>query len=251
MKFNQWTLGLAAAGVINLASAAKAEEAPSQVLTALSSTTLSGYVDTSANWKFGTGLAVPGRFNDGTSKQDGFNLNVVKLSLEKPLSEGEWSAGYKFDMLFGPDAGLFLAADRGSEALFGSSPDFCSDLALGPALPLGPKPDFLGPPNFPDFDMPGFCGRAMLMWAHQRNVALRLIEPGKPNQNAYVESFNGRFRDECLNEHWFETLLQARAEIASWRTDYNEVRPHSSCDRMPPARFASLHRQQAADAARP
>jgi len=107
MKFNQWTLGLAAAGVINLASAAKAEEAPSQVLTALSSTTLSGYVDTSANWKFGTGRQIVGRFNDGTSKQDGFNLNVVKLSLEKPLSEGEWSAGYKFDMLFGPDAGLY------------------------------------------------------------------------------------------------------------------------------------------------
>ena len=62
-------------------------------------------------------------------------------------------------------------------------------------------------------------------------------------QNGYIESFNGKFRDECLNEHWFETLPQARAAITTWRKDYNEVRPHSSCQRMPPARFAALHRQ--------
>ena len=57
-------------------------------------------------------------------------------------------------------------------------------------------------------------------------------------QNGYIESFNGRFRDECLNEHWFETLHQARTEIAIWRRDYNEVRPHGSIGRIPPARFA-------------
>ncbi|MGP9656395.1 DDE-type integrase/transposase/recombinase, partial [Halomonas sp. AOP35-4E-18] len=55
-----------------------------------------------------------------------------------------------------------------------------------------------------------FCGRAMLTWAHQRGVTLFLIEPGKPNQNAYIESLNGRFRDECLNEHWFTSLHHAR-----------------------------------------
>lgn len=58
-----------------------------------------------------------------------------------------------------------------------------------------------------------FCGKAMAIWAHERGVLLRLIEPGKPNQNAYIESFNGRLRDECLNEHWFPSLLHARAEI--------------------------------------
>jgi len=52
-----------------------------------------------------------------------------------------------------------------------------------------------------------------------------LIEPGKPNQNAYIESFNGRLRDECLNEHWFPSLLDARAEIERWRQEYNEERP--------------------------
>src|SRR2546426_2490383 len=111
MKFNQWTLGLAAAGVVSLASAAQAEEkATSQVLTAVSSTTLSGYVDTSAIWKFGTGnVNLPGRQYDGPTKQDGFNLNVVGLTLEKPLSEDQWAAGYKADLLFGPDATAFEA----------------------------------------------------------------------------------------------------------------------------------------------
>lgn len=70
-----------------------------------------------------------------------------------------------------------------------------------------------------------------------------LIEPGKPTQNAYIESFNDKFLDGCLNEHWFETLALARIEIAAWRCDYNEVCSHSSCNRMPPAKFAALHRQ--------
>nr|WP_301948918.1 transposase [Xanthomonas fragariae] len=60
----------------------------------------------------------------------------------------------------------------------------------------------------------------MVAWAHARGVQLRLIQPGKPNQNAYVESFNGRLRDECLNEHWFPTLLHARTEIERWRREY-------------------------------
>ena len=72
---------------------------------------------------------------------------------------------------------------------------------------------------------PEFCGRAMLTWAHRNGVALRLIEPGKPNQNAYVESFNGRLRDECLNEHWFTSLAHARSVIEAWRREYNEERP--------------------------
>ncbi len=70
-----------------------------------------------------------------------------------------------------------------------------------------------------------FCGKAMLKWAQDRGVALCLIEPGKPNQNAYIESFNGRLRDECLNEHWFANLLHTRAVIEPWRREYNEERP--------------------------
>src|SRR6185437_9879721 len=67
-----------------------------------------------------------------------------------------------------------------------------------------------------------FTGKAMLTWAARNGVMLRLIEPGKPNQNAYVESFNGRLRDECLNEHWFVTLAQARSVIETWRHEYNQ-----------------------------
>ena len=69
------------------------------------------------------------------------------------------------------------------------------------------------------------------------------------NMTGYIESFNGKFRDECLNEQWFESLSQARECIAHWRRDYNEVRPHSSLGRIPPARFAQQHRQRAGGAA--
>ena len=95
---------------------------------------------------------------------------------------------------------------------------------------------------------PEFTSRAFMGWTQKHGIRHILIQPGRPMQNGYIESFNGKFRDECLNEHWFETLSQARAEIASWRQDYNEVRPHSSCRRMPPAKYAALHRQHASDA---
>lgn len=85
---------------------------------------------------------------------------------------------------------------------------------------------------------PEFTGRAMLTWAHRHGIALRLIEPGKPNQNAYIESFNGRFRDECLNEHWFMSLAHARAVIETWRREYNEQRPKRSLGGLTPAQFA-------------
>ena len=81
-------------------------------------------------------------------------------------------------------------------------------------------------------------GMAMLNWAYRNGVALRLIEPGKPNQNAYVESFNGRLRDECLNEHWFMSLAHARTVIETWRREYNEERPKKSLGGLTPAHYA-------------
>jgi putative transposase len=83
-----------------------------------------------------------------------------------------------------------------------------------------------------------FCGKDMLIWAHDEKVDLRLIEPGKPNQNAYVESFNGRLRDECLNEHWFVSLAHARTVIEAWRREYNEERPKKSLAGLTPAQYA-------------
>lgn len=85
---------------------------------------------------------------------------------------------------------------------------------------------------------PEFIGRAMLTWAHSRGVALRLIQPGKPTQNAFVESFNGRFRDECLNENWFTSLAHARALIDAWRHEYNEERPKEGLGGLTPAQYA-------------
>jgi putative transposase len=87
---------------------------------------------------------------------------------------------------------------------------------------------------------PEFAGRALDAWAYARGVTLRFIRPGKPVENAYIESFNGKFRDECLNEHWFVSLADAKMTIETWRVDYNTVRPHSSLSGATPAHFATI-----------
>jgi putative transposase len=80
-------------------------------------------------------------------------------------------------------------------------------------------------------------GIAMACWARDRRVRLHFIDPGKPTQNAYIESFNGRFRDECLNENEFRSLAHARMIIEDWRRDYNEFRPHKSLGNRTPEEF--------------
>jgi len=85
---------------------------------------------------------------------------------------------------------------------------------------------------------PEFAGLALDRWAHERQVSHRFIAPGKPTQNAHVESFNGKLRDECLNEHEFLSLSHARELLEAFREDYNHQRPHSSLDKMTPAEFA-------------
>lgn len=107
MKVNKWTLGLAAAGLVTLPAGVQAEENTNPMLTALSSTTISGYVNTSAHWDLGTGNANPPAYAFNQNKQDGFNLNVIDLTIEKPLDEAQWAAGYRVDLLFGPDANQF------------------------------------------------------------------------------------------------------------------------------------------------
>jgi len=86
---------------------------------------------------------------------------------------------------------------------------------------------------------PEFAGQALDAWACERQVRLHFIEPGKPAQNAFIESFNGKFRDECLNEHWFTTLADARQKIEAWRKDFNEVRPHRALGNQTPREFAA------------
>ena len=136
MKYNAWTLALISAGVVSLPAVAHAEENTNVVLTALSTTTISGYVDTSAHWNPGTGNANLPTYSPngkpGGTKADGFNLDLVALTISKPVGEGDWGAGYNATLLFGPDA-------VGYNNSFGSS---ASDFSLKDAYvdlraPLG------------------------------------------------------------------------------------------------------------------
>lgn len=88
--------------------------------------------------------------------------------------------------------------------------------------------------NGPEFD-----GKVLDQWSYRTGVRLAFIRPGKPNENAYIESFNGKFRDECLNEHWFISLAHARRIIEAWRIEYNTERPHSSLGNRTPQEFAT------------
>jgi putative transposase len=87
---------------------------------------------------------------------------------------------------------------------------------------------------------PELTSRALDQWAYTRGVQLHFIEPGKPIQNCFVESFNGTLRDECLNEHWFTSIYDARQTVETWRVDYNCVRPHSSLEDRTPEEFRAL-----------
>lgn len=93
---------------------------------------------------------------------------------------------------------------------------------------------------------PEFQGQVLDFWPHRHGVALSFIQPGKPVQNAFIESFNGKLRDECLNENYFTTLTDAKATIEAWRRDYNDTRPHSSLGDLTPTEFAMKKRSDAA-----
>lgn len=82
-----------------------------------------------------------------------------------------------------------------------------------------------------------FSGQLLDLWAYHHNARIDFSRPGKPTDNCHIETFNGSFRDECLNLHWFETLEEAKAIIEAWRKDYNESRPHSTLNNLPPAEF--------------
>lgn len=90
---------------------------------------------------------------------------------------------------------------------------------------------------------PEFTSQVLDQWAYVNKVDLSFIQPGKPNQNAYAESFNARFRDECLNQHWFVSLGEAKGIIEEWRKEFNEQRPHSSLNYKTPREFAEEYRR--------
>ena len=86
---------------------------------------------------------------------------------------------------------------------------------------------------------PEFVSKVLDRWAYERRVTLDFSRPGKPTDNAFIETFNGRFRDECLNTHWFLSIEDARAKIEAWRQDYNASRPHSALGQLTPQEFAT------------
>lgn len=98
------------------------------------------------------------------------------------------------------------------------------------------KPELLLTDNGPEFR-----SRSMDEWAYRRGIRQEFIDPGKPAQNGHLESFNGRFRDECLNENWFISLADARTTVEEWRRHYNQNRPHSALGYKTPAEFAAGH----------
>ena len=113
MNINKWTASLAAMGILSAGSIACVAETPAMLQTA-ASTVISGYVDTSMQWNLGTGDAyAPGYKYGGPSRADGFNLDVIKVTLERPLDESEWAAGYKVDLFMGPDANVLGTASTG------------------------------------------------------------------------------------------------------------------------------------------
>ena len=89
-----------------------------------------------------------------------------------------------------------------------------------------------------------FTSKALDQWAYLNGVTLDFSRPGKPTDNAYIEAFNGRLRAECLNQHWFLSLEDARGKLEAWRADYNEVRPHGSLGYLAPGEFARTGRAQ-------
>ena len=109
----------------------------------------------------------------------------------------------------------------------------------------GQRPQMLSIDNGPEF-----ISRALDAWAHRNGVRLEFSRPGKPTDNAFIEAFNSRFRDECLNQHWFVSIEEARATIEAWRVDYNTERPHGALGQQTPAAFCrawSAPAQEVAD----
>jgi len=105
--------------------------------------------------------------------------------------------------------------------------------ALDRALATGPRPRSITVDHGTEF-----LSRALDDWAYQRGVALDFTRPGKPTDNGYIESFNGKLRDECLNVHQFTDLADAKARIEAWRIDYNEARPHGALGHLTPREYA-------------
>ncbi len=169
---------------------------------------------------------------------------IERQVLERPAGPNQvWSMDFVSDALAnGRRIKVLTIVDDYSKEAIDLVADFgISGLYVTRALDQAAR--FRGYPKAIRTDQgPEFTGKALDQWAYRHGVQLKMIQAGKPTQNAFIESFNGRFRDECLNDHWFTTLAEARILISAWRQDYNQCRPHSALDYLTPAEFAAKHR---------
>jgi putative transposase len=170
-------------------------------------------------------------------------IAVPRIPLDQPYAPNEvWSMDFVFDAMSNGKRikRLTIVDDYSREAV-----DILVDRGMSGryvARRLSEIGRFRGLPLTIRTDQgPDFSGNALDQWVTQQGVLIRLIQAGKPTQNNFIESFNGKFRDECLNEHWFRSLAHPREIINTWRKDYNEVRPHSTLG-MTPSEFAAKHR---------
>ena len=169
---------------------------------------------------------------------------IERQVLERPAGPNQvWSMDFVSDALAnGRRIKVLTIVDDYSKEAIDLVADFgISGLYVTRALDQAAR--FRGYPKAIRTDQgPEFTGKALDQWAYRHGVQLKMIQAGKPTQNAFIESFNGRFRDECLNDHWFTTLAEARILISAWRQDYNQCRPHSALDYLTPAEVAAKHR---------
>lgn len=155
---NKWTLALAAAGIVSMAAFASAEEAEYQALTAVSGTTISGYIDTSMNYQFGSRKVMTGRTNDGANRQNGFNLNAVKIGVGKALEDDAsvWAAGYQADLLFGSDAAIYNDNLSNNVALQNAYVDLRAPIGNGLDFRVGVFESIVGYESSDSYKNPNF-----------------------------------------------------------------------------------------------
>ena len=171
---------------------------------------------------------------------------VARVALPEPTGLNQiWSMDFVSDELgWGRRFRVLTLVDhfsRESPALevgVGMSGRLVADVLDKVALTYG-LPEVIRVDNGPEF-----TSKALDKWAYENGVRLDFIRPGKPVENAFIESFNASLRNECLNVHWFQTIEEARQRIEQWRKEYNDYRPHSSLDNLTPAEYALKHEKE-------
>jgi putative transposase len=174
------------------------------------------------------------------------HVAIARVPLPKPTARTErWSMDFVSDALFdGRPFRCFTLVDDFTRE--------CPAIDVGHSLPAWRVIHVLErvaaerglPRSIVCDNGPEFTSKALDRWAYEHRVTLQFIRPGKPIENAYCESFNGKLRDECLNANWFPTIGDAQRAIEAWRIEYNDERPHKSLDRRTPAEFTKSLQQK-------